>query len=462
MSGSAQGVDHLFFPSPPPSASSSISYDDTEGLLTDLQSLLCDIPEASDAVLAISPSEHVPIHTQLLSARSAHLSTSLHPPWRQQILFLPEASPDAIRDVVEYLYTAAVRLETASGTAIPVSALAHYLSLDTLSALTNTHIASALTPTTFLAHLRAALTLPAVPPPIEALLADCAAAYPARILTSTDLTEAPDDVALPLVRATVLLLASRLRHLATTAADLRNAPDLSSVLEGLIAWSARHSSHSLGGAFRTATPPPGDSGADSCAVPAARPLVRLLDSCEECDRAAIVAVLTAPGARVFRRRVVPLGVLSTGEVLGKYRDAAVAPRVFESAHPHRASLAATRVEVDDEAVGARVRFDYRTSMREETGLVLFGEDGVVVFSLRGAVEGDGDAVVRGVEVPLRVFWFEVRKDAKERGDGENEEKIGDSVGMGSRWGFRLVIEPIFSLPPGLVDERVREEISLAN
>lgn len=471
------------------SDTSSLSYNDEPGLLADLQTLLCDLPEVSDTTLIIpddgsaTPSaEHIPIHTQLLSARSSHFSLSLNPPWRRPSLVLAEDDPGAIRDVLEFLYSGAVRLETESGSAMHVAALAHCIGLADLEEIALEHISSSLSPATFLRHLKAAFALPAVPDPLVALLADCASAFPARILTATALTEAKEEEAIPLVRCVLLLLAGRLCPTTTDARSLKDAPDASSALEGVIAWSARHHAHGLGGAFRNsdeaaaagaeeaeevaggdssgarageteiAAPLKNDPSAASGSpgtcqpIPSAQPLARLLESASDAaERAALVSVLISPSVRVFSRRVEPLGVLSAREVLAKYRDAAVAPRVFESAHPHRSekgSATRTRVELEEGAQGARVRFDYRTSLREGSRLCFVEDPGgageEVYFCLKGTVAGDAELVETGIVVPRRVFSFVL---LSERASGDEVD-----VGSGSRWGFRFVVEPYFSLP----------------
>lgn len=456
--------------SPSASSNSSLSYDDSPGLLTDLQTLLCDLPDLSDTQILLPSPEpsHIPVHTQLLSARAKHLAVALHPPWRRPDLPLHD-DPEAVRDALEFLYTGAVRLELETGSAVRVAALAHYAGISDLEDITLEHLAAALRPGTFLAHLRCALGLPggAVPACVAALLRDCVAAFPARILTEAALTEAEGEEVIPLVRCIWLLLAERMDVTATDERSLKNAPDPTSVLEGLKAWSTRHRNHSLDCGFRdtsvgAATTKPGDDGCsqvglkdDSQPTPisaqklitSAQPLANVLHSASDAaERAALVSVLTSPSVQVFSRLVEPLGLLSPEEVLAKYREAAVAPRVFESAHPHRFDggfVTRMRVELEECAIGARVRFDYRTSLRDGALLSFFVDEngGGVIFCLQGSVANDMELVETGIIVPHRMFWFSFLSGFRAR-DKDVEIEIG------TRWGFRFVVEPYFSLPQG--------------
>lgn len=304
------------------SESSSASYDDESDLVRDMQELLCDAVEIADTVALVGPDppDEIAVHSQILSWRSSHFATALRPPWRQDFLRLSSDSPDAFRDVLEFLYTGAIRLEVDTGSSVAVAAAADFAGISELEELVLTHVDDSLTPSNFSAHLKIALSLPGrvVSDGLVRSLSQFAARYPARILTSTSLSQAPLHISAPIVRTIWLLLAYDIDACEQIPKSKRPARERSLAVEGLLAWSARSVSRAGNG---SSPPELKCQGVDRGNLHV-QALSNILDAatCDKAERAAFLSVFTSCSARTFAKRIEPLGLLSDIEILRKYRS----------------------------------------------------------------------------------------------------------------------------------------------
>lgn len=304
------------------SESSSVSYNDESDLVRDLQELLCDSVEISDthALVGPDPPDAIPLHTQILCSRTTHFATALRPPWRQDFLRLSCDSPEAFRDILEFIYTGAIRLELDTGSSVGIAAAADFTAISELEKLALAHIDDSLTPSNFSAHVKAALSLPsrAVSDGLVRSLSQFAARYPARILTSAALSQEPRDTSILIVRSIWLLLAYDVDACYQICESDRPVRERSLAVEGLLAWSRRHVFSEVQGLCSPVVIEPGSEVDMSEQIKA---LACILDvtNCDEADRASFVSVFMACSARTFATRVEPLGLLSESEVLVKYR-----------------------------------------------------------------------------------------------------------------------------------------------
>lgn len=305
--------------------SSAASYADQGALLRDMQDLLCDSAGVSDTVAIVGHDavDRVPIHTQLLSRRSSHFATALRSPWRRSSLVLPSDDPDAFRDVLEFLYTGAVRLESNTGSAVRVASAAQFAAISELEDIALTHIGRALTPFNFSAYLKAALSLPgaAISDRLVRLLSQYAARFPASILTSSSVSDAPREVAFSLVKAIWLLLADDIDQYEQQSFAVEPAQERSLAVEGLLAWASRYGAypdHQVASAALRRHPWP---RVDTRRTPQANTLASILNApgSDDAERAALTSVFTACCARTFAKRIEPLGLLPCNEVFRKYR-----------------------------------------------------------------------------------------------------------------------------------------------
>jgi BTB/POZ domain len=332
----------------------------SDDLRHDLQRLLSGTPALADLSAECGASRTLfALHTQLLSVRTPFFATALSHPWRapSSPLPLPEVHPDSLADVLEYLYTGAVRLETSTGSAVRVAAAASYLLCPDLERTASAHILRNLTAESFSAHVRAAAALSAVPDRVIDALAAFVAANTAQILTSLASRDDDDD---EIVRAVWALLA---RHLATRAPPPSgHGPQV----EALLVWSStqalRHSHLS------TSNTPPA----------AAVPLGRILSATSPPDRAALIAVLSSAPSSLFVRQIEPLNLLTPCDLLEKYRADAFPPSVYNSPHPLPSPLppkGPTCVRFHGGVAGVTIRIDRRTSLGPGVVLIFFAAPG---------------------------------------------------------------------------------------
>lgn len=304
------------------SESSSSSYEDESDLVLDMQELLCDAMEIADtfALVGPDPPDEISVHSQMLSWRSSHFATALRPPWRQEFLRLSSYSPDAFRDILEFLYTGAVRLEVDTGSSVAVAAAADFAGILELEELALLHIDDCLTPSNFSAHLKVALSLPGrvVSDGLVHSLSQFAARYPARILTSTSLSREPLDISVPIVRTIWLLLAHDIDACERMPKFNRPSRERSLAVEGLLAWSSRCALPAGNGSSASEHKFHGNDRVNLHV----QALSNILDAstCDEEVREALVSVFTSCSARTFAKRIEPLGLLSDYEILRKYRS----------------------------------------------------------------------------------------------------------------------------------------------
>lgn len=335
-------IDARHRPASCASSSSSVSYADQESLLTDLQSLLADAPSIADNVATLGgDSTQIALHTQLLAARSSYFATALCRPWRRSELSLPYDDVDAFSDVLEFIYTGAVRLESTSGSAIKVASMARYFDIDDLGDVASRHIHDSLSPQSFHGLLTECISVsaPAIPSDLTHILARYAARFPARVLTCGSILEAPKIEAEKLASTTWYLfsyfLGSSGGH--TDDAPSGSPPWLDSghffgspvaAVDALIAWSTRHEMKWNCRVGMGTCPQKQDDtlvpDLETRIAPCAAPLANILNSAGSAIcRTALVTVLTAVPPRTFSRLVEPLGLLNSEDVVAKYRTDAL-------------------------------------------------------------------------------------------------------------------------------------------
>lgn len=428
-------------------------YEDRESLVRDFQSLLSNEAGLADFRVVVGDnSTQFLLHKQVLAARSPYFSTLLSQPWFRTSADLRHENTDTVQDVVEYLYTGAVQLETESGSAVRVAAAAHFMNVPDLEALALRHIKSTLNPATFPAHVTATTNLPgaAVPDSITRVFAEFVSRNPVPVLTSPALRVAENNEVVNgtyagysrIVRTIWGLLAYQV-----TETDGVGHPDCSSVCEGLAMWSQRYAQRRTPHAHHDCTSRSVSSPypaflvgyADRIEVdPMAVPMRAILEVCESAEeRQALTAVLLRARPSVFARVVEPLGILRVEEVAAKYK-ASAGPSVFESTHPHTmGSTTSSRVSVvlGPRAAGASIELDPRTQLGWGSELCFYAVDpcGAAEPPYK-TVSGRPSASDRGLkfDLPFNQFWFALLSPS---------EEVYDDIAQpdDAMWGFKFSV-----------------------
>jgi hypothetical protein len=292
------------------SSDSSIEYEDEAGLVLDMQALLTDEKGLSNMTAVVGRErEELAIHTQVLRARSRMLSTALQSPWRRRELELPSVEPDVMRDVLEFVYTGAVRLRVNCGSVVKVAAAAHYLGVQELELIAIGHIRKFLGVDLFLRLVDGALSLKdiAVPDSVTDVLAEFATRQLAPLLSSAALLRRhaahPVEAgasAVTLVR-TIWCLHARETALSKNVTE----QDLASSATALFEWSSRYAARNAPEALPLIDDCTSESnGTAPCAAVDSDvwPLVEILDmsaSAEEFD--ALISVLACAEQSCFAR-----------------------------------------------------------------------------------------------------------------------------------------------------------------
>lgn len=375
-------------------------YDETHELVTDLQALLAD-GSLSLHTAACMDSMSVPLHTQILRARSPYFDIQLRAPWSRPTrpINLPLAA-GVMHDVLEYMVTGRVRLEGVAGT-LSVGRAAHLLACDSLVALCAHHLRGLLT----LDGLSAALSLASAPAapvgqPLPEPFADALRKFVAHVPGPAlrEVLKETGASALHARRSVLLLLAD---------AFLREEIGAAAASEAALAL------------------------AEWTSVGALRPV---LDRCTSDEAAAVASLLCAAPPRLFARFVEPSGAVPPSRALEKFRRDAVAAKERqeswaryvkrESAHPHERAPSMpdgfSKVRVRDcEAV--LVRFDPRSSLAPDAQLVFYAVDPTGAYippeNVLATVSGP---VPTSLSLMCSEFWFALQcGDPKLRGGVEH-------------------------------------------
>jgi BTB/POZ domain len=302
------GMDALYVPLPDTdadsSSDSSIEYEDEAGLIQDMQALLADHDCSSSDMVAIvgQNAEELALHTQVVGARSPVLATALRYPWRRRTFHLTSQDPETMRDVLEFLYTGAVRLEQKTGSAVKIAAAAHFFGVQELEDIAIEHIRIFLNEDSFSAHLKSVMEIrgTAVPDSVTQLLATFATSNATMLLRSAvycDRDVLDHSQALihskTLVQAIWYLLAY---NLATNEA--LPAKDCRSVAVSFLEWSSWYATSTR------STPPvigqaPSLNNIESDSHLTVQPLIAILDSASSRDeRDALISVLSCIGSPI--------------------------------------------------------------------------------------------------------------------------------------------------------------------
>lgn len=360
-------------------------FEDTHELITDLQGLLADGSLAFHTAICRDGTS-VPLHTQLLRARSPYFDTLLRAPWSRPTrpIKLPLSS-GVVHDVLEFMVTGRVQLDSLSST-LSIGRAAHFLICDGLVSLCAQHLRGLLT----LECLPNALALasepsePAeqpLPEPFCDALRKFVSHAPGPALRVV--VEDKGDEAVHVRRSVLLLLAD-----AFTRGEIGAAAASEAAL-ALSDWSS--------------------AGA----------LKPVLARCSPNEADAVAMLLCAAPPRLFARFVEPSGAVPPARCLEKYRRDAMKAKdrqeiwaryvKRESKHPHPLApplpKAALKVRVRN-CDAVLVRFDPRSSLATGAELVFYAVDPTEEFvPPENVLARVSEPVPTSISLMCDKFWF---------------------------------------------------------